>query len=139
MDHTRAVRPPPGARRNLFQSTRRQNPTAVRPDTATTIFQHPLEDEMVERKPDGDYVMYAPQTVYKHMALGLGNGRDSDEETEQENQIIELYGQKNAHWDKEAVEAEVKVALKSSLAKKVASIEDDRWMFVGDADAMGKK
>lgn len=36
---------------------------------------------MVERKPDGDYVMYAPQKVYKHMALGLGNGRDSDEET----------------------------------------------------------
>lgn len=81
MDHARAVRPPPGARRNLFQSTRRQNPTAVRPDTATTIFQQPLEDEMVERKPDGEYVMFAPQTVYKHMALGLGNGRDSDEET----------------------------------------------------------
>ena len=81
MDHTRAVRPPPGARRNLFQGTRRQNPTAVRPDTVTTIFQQPLEDEIVERKSDGEYVMYAPQTVYRHMALGLGNGRDSDEET----------------------------------------------------------
>jgi hypothetical protein len=80
MDHPRAVRPPPGARRNLFQGIRRQNPTAVRPDTAT-IFQHPMEDEMVERKPDGEYAMFAPQTVYKHMALGLGNGRDSDEET----------------------------------------------------------
>lgn len=51
--------------------------------------------------------------------------------------MIELYGQKN--WDKEAVEAEVKAALKSSLAKKVASIEDDNWMFVGDVDALGKK
>ncbi|KAJ4379170.1 hypothetical protein N0V86_005214 [Didymella sp. IMI 355093] len=102
------------------------------------MFQQPMEDEMVERKPDGDYAIFAPQTVYKHMALGLGNGRESDEETEQENQIIQLYGQKNAQWDKEAVEAEVKAALKSSLAKKVASIEDDKWMFQGDMDAVGK-
>lgn len=34
---------------------------------------------------------------------------------------------------------EVKVALKSSLAKKVTSIEDDKWMFVGDTDVMSKK
>lgn len=80
MDHTRAVRPPPGARRNLFQGTRRQNPTAVRPDTAT-IFQQPMEDELVERGPNGEYALYAPQTVYKHMALGLSDGRESDEET----------------------------------------------------------
>ena len=53
--------------------------------------------------------------------------------------MIELYGQQNAHWDKHAVEAEVKTALKSSLAKKVASLDDDKWMFKGDADALGKK
>lgn len=80
MDHTRAVRPPPGARRNLFHGTRRQNPTAVRPDTAT-IFQQPMEDELVERTPNGEYALYAPQAVYKHMALGMGSGRESDEET----------------------------------------------------------
>ncbi|KAF1933429.1 uncharacterized protein M421DRAFT_415772 [Didymella exigua CBS 183.55] len=137
MDHTRAVRPPPGARRNLFQGTRRQNPTAVRPDTAM-IFQQPMEGEMVERNADGDYALFAPQTVYKHMALGLSDGRESDEETAHENQMIELYGQKNAHWDKEAVEAEVKAALKSSLAKKIASIEDDRWMFEGNVEGLGK-
>lgn len=53
--------------------------------------------------------------------------------------MIELYGQQNAHWDKEAVEVEIKAALKSSLAKKIASLEDDRWMFEGDADPLGKK
>jgi hypothetical protein len=52
--------------------------------------------------------------------------------------VIELYGQQNAHWDKEAVEVEVKAALKSSLAKKVASLEDDKWMFEGDADVLKK-
>ncbi|KAJ4324124.1 hypothetical protein N0V94_001480 [Neodidymelliopsis sp. IMI 364377] len=138
MDHTRAVRPPPGARRNLFhQNTRRQNPTSVRPDTAT-IFQQPMEDELVERTPNGEYVLYAPQTVYKHMALGLGDGRERDEETEHESRTIELYGQKNALWDQETLEAEVKTALKSSLGKKVASLEDDKWMFEGDADTLKK-
>ncbi|KAJ4989355.1 hypothetical protein SVAN01_05080 [Stagonosporopsis vannaccii] len=136
MDHNRTVRPPP--RRNLFHGTRRGGTTAVRPDTAT-IFQQPTGEELVERAPNGEYALYAPQTVYKHMALGLGVGRETDEETEQENQMIDLYGRKIAHYDKEAVEAEVKAALKSSLAKKVASLEDDKWMFQGDTDASGKK
>lgn len=58
---------------------------------------------------------------------------------EHENHIIELYSKKNAHWGQEAVEAEVKPALKSSLAKKVASLEDDRWMFEGESDGRAKQ
>ena len=42
--------------------------------------QNPTEDEMVERKPDGEYAILAPQPAYKHMALGLNYGRESDEE-----------------------------------------------------------
>jgi hypothetical protein len=49
--------------------------------------------------------------------------------------MIDLYGKQNAHWDPAAVEEEIKGALKSSLKKKVASIQDDKWMFEGD----GKK
>ena len=79
MDQLRAVRPPPGTRRNLFhQGTRRQNPT-VRPDTAN-IFQQPMDDELVERTPSGEYALYAPQTMYKHMVLGLGGGQEVDED-----------------------------------------------------------
>lgn len=52
--------------------------------------------------------------------------------------MIDLYGRKHPHYDKEAVEAEVKAALKSSLAKKVASLEDDKWMFQGDSEASKK-
>ena len=77
--HLRAVRPPPGSRRNLFQSARRQNPTTVRPDREmATIFQQPQEDELVERTAQGEYIMYAPQMNYTHMALSLG--REGDEE-----------------------------------------------------------
>lgn len=52
--------------------------------------------------------------------------------------MIELYGQQNPHLDKAAVEAEVKAALKSSLTKKVASLDDDKWMFEGEPDTRGK-
>ena len=45
---------------------------------------------------------------------------------EQENQVINLYGKTNAQWDMEAVEEEIRAALKSSLKKKVGSLEDDR-------------
>jgi hypothetical protein len=45
-----------------------------------------------------------------------------------------LYGKPNAHWDAAAAEEEIKAALKSSLRKKVASLEDDKWMFEGEPD-----
>lgn len=52
--------------------------TTVRPDREmATIFQQPQEDELVERTPQGEYVLYAP-TGYKHMAMALG--RVADEE-----------------------------------------------------------
>jgi hypothetical protein len=59
--------------------------------------------------------------------------------TEQEKQMIELYGQQHAHWDAEAVEMEIKAAIKSSLQRKVASLEEDKWMFQGEGEGMGKK
>jgi hypothetical protein len=52
---------------------------------------------------------------------------------EQENEVIELYGKPNARWDTAAVE-EIKNALKSSLRKKVASLEEDKWMFEGESE-----
>ena len=53
--------------------------------------------------------------------------------------MIELYGQQHAHWDAEAVEVEIKAAIKSSLQRKVASLEEDKWMFQGEGNGMGKK
>lgn len=103
MDHPRAIRPPPAARRNLFQSTRRANPTTVRPDTAVALTQQ-TQDELVERLPNGEYALYAPQTVYKHMALGLGDGREVDEETgmptaNQTTSILTLFGSVDELYD----------------------------------------
>ena len=44
------------------------------------------------------------------------------------------HGKPNTHWDMDAVEEEVRAALKRSLRKKVASLEDDRWMFEGETE-----
>jgi hypothetical protein len=112
-----------------------------------------MADELVERDAKGEYSMCAPQTTYKHLAMGLGH--EVDEETgidtdstyaygsandfpEHENQLIDMYGKPNAHWDAVAVEEEIKAALKSSRRKLVASIEDDRWMFEGGSTSSGK-
>jgi hypothetical protein len=82
----RAIRPP-SSRRALFNSTshnpsthaptRRTNPTSVRPDTAN-IFAQPMEDELVERDPKGDYILNAPHPSYKHLALGLEQEVDAE-------------------------------------------------------------
>lgn len=53
--------------------------------------------------------------------------------------MIDLYGKENAHWDPAAVEEEIGAALKSSLRKKTAGVEDDRWMFEGEGEGEGKK
>lgn len=49
-----------------------------------------------------------------------------------------MYERRNSHWDPKMVEEEIRVALKNSLKKKVASIEEDRWMFEGEM-GVGKK
>lgn len=48
---------------------------------------------------------------------------------EHENAVIDMYGKPNPAWDQAAVEEEIKSAIKSSLSKKVASLQEDRWMF----------
>ncbi|KAF1947017.1 hypothetical protein EJ02DRAFT_392773 [Clathrospora elynae] len=138
----RAVRLPPTARRNIFtthaqqQPRRQQNVPTIRPDREA-VFQQPAEDELVERTAEGEYVVHAPQPVYRNMAL-VSLGREGQEDIDQENELIDLYGKPNAHWDAAAIEEEIKVALKSSLSRKVASLDEDNWMFRGETD-VGKK
>jgi len=48
--------------------------------------------------------------------------------------MIDLYGKQNAHWDPAAVEEEIGAALRSSLRRKTAQVEDDKWMFQRDGE-----
>jgi hypothetical protein len=46
-----------------------------------------------------------------------------------------MYGKPNVHWAATGIEEEIRIALKSSLRKKVASLEDDRWMFQAESES----
>jgi hypothetical protein len=50
--------------------------------------------------------------------------------------MIELYGKQSAHWEAAAVE-EIKGVLKSSARKKVAGLQEDRWMFEREGEKKG--
>ena len=93
----RAIRLPPNTRRNLFAAhtahqqpqqqptSRRQNHNApaIRPDSREIqpdIFTQPVEDELVEKDVQGDYIVHAPIPVYKNMST-VGLGPEGDEET----------------------------------------------------------
>ncbi|KAF2795305.1 hypothetical protein K505DRAFT_273497 [Melanomma pulvis-pyrius CBS 109.77] len=90
---------------------------------------------MVERDSTGNYSMAAPSTsLNKREVDGLQGG---DEESEQENQLIALFGQHNRLYDQPHVLSEVKAALESSLEKKAQSLEHDRWMFEGEGRSKG--
>jgi hypothetical protein len=52
--------------------------------------------------------------------------------------MIQLYGKPNPHLGAAEVEEEIRLALKSSLKKKIASLDEDKWMFQGDTHGPGK-
>ena len=92
----RAIRLPPNTRRNLFAAhtapqqqqpqptSRRQNQNvpSIRPDSReiqSDIFTQPVEEELVEKDAQGDYITDAPMPVYRNMST-VGLGREGDEE-----------------------------------------------------------
>ena len=115
MDQRRPIRPTSTARRGLFHSTtsrRHPNPlqnasslhpshtTSSNPNTRSNIplgaEEHDPAEDLVERDSAGNYKISAPITAMK---MGSGGVGPEDEEVEQENQMIALYGKENCHWD----------------------------------------
>ncbi|PVI07688.1 hypothetical protein DM02DRAFT_608770 [Periconia macrospinosa] len=139
MDSRRPVRPPPTSRRAVFHpstsQSRRNNPlnTNAHPKPSVHIAsEEPIPaDDLVERDSAGNYKTMGPTTAMKIGVTGGMKG-EAEEQDEQERQMIGLYGKENGHWDQAAIMDEVKTALRSSLEKKVQSLENDRWMFEGE-------
>ncbi|KAF2736954.1 hypothetical protein EJ04DRAFT_139131 [Polyplosphaeria fusca] len=137
MDIRRPTRAPPASRRLFHTGTapRRQNMGSQ----IATALRMPSEErsannELVERDTTGNYAMAAP-----HNGIGKGASlaHEVDEETEQENQMIAMYGTQNEHWDTAGLMAEIKAALQSSMEKKVQSLDLDKWMFEGEGKSKG--
>lgn len=101
MDHRRAVRPPATTRRALFSSTTTRplhHPRNPNPKSVHIAAESPdPSDDLVERDSAGNYKIMAPTTAMK---MGVNGVRSAeDEEKEQEDQMIALYGKQNCHWD----------------------------------------
>ncbi|KAF2474283.1 uncharacterized protein BDR25DRAFT_281139 [Lindgomyces ingoldianus] len=137
---TRNPNPPARRHHHLFHAPSRRPLTHPLSTAISTSALHiPAEeaernDDLVERDGSGNYNMAAPSTNLKP---NLGVAAELDEETEQENQMISLYGKRNEHWDTATIMSEIKAALESSLEKKVQSLEHDRWMFEGEGKSKG--
>jgi hypothetical protein len=121
----RAIRLPPNTRRNLFAAhttqqqqqptSRRQNQNApsVRPDSREIqqdIFTQPVEDELVEKDAQGDYIVHAPIPVYKNMGT-VGLGPEGDEEAgefprrlRKEDELTAIRTRERAHRDVQEAE-----------------------------------
>ncbi|KAF2811151.1 uncharacterized protein BDZ99DRAFT_462424 [Mytilinidion resinicola] len=107
-----------GVRRNLFHHRR---PTTSSTSTSATTLQVASEDanqEMVARDEHGNYRLEQP-------AMTPLPRNDLQEEREAENRLIETYRKHQQHIEPH----ELKATLQASLQAKVASLEDDRWMF----------
>ena len=101
MDNRRPVRPPQQqtSRRPLFNTAAsRSKPTTTNSKTVHIASEASHQDEdLVERDPSGNYKVIGPTTAMK---MGVDRGLDvDDEEKEQEDQMIALYGKQNVHWD----------------------------------------
>lgn len=111
MDHRRPIRPPhpTNPRRPLFNTAStssahpsRANSRGAATSKPATVHISPddtnnRDDDLVERDAAGNYKIMAPSTAMK-MAVEPPVSPEQ-EEKEQEDQMIALYGKSNCHWD----------------------------------------
>ncbi|OCL09112.1 hypothetical protein AOQ84DRAFT_28502 [Glonium stellatum] len=111
-----------GVRRNLFSHTLSRRPTTSSTSgTSATTLQVASEDanpDVVARDEHGNYQIEQPTMTPMPR-------NELQEEREVENRLIETYRKHQQHIEPH----ELKATLQASLQAKVASLEEDKWMF----------
>ncbi|OCK84785.1 hypothetical protein K432DRAFT_378227 [Lepidopterella palustris CBS 459.81] len=120
--------PPPrtttasGVRRNLFNHSLSRRPTTSSTSgTSATTLQVASEEantDIVARDEHGNYQLEQPTMTPMPR-------NELQEEREVENRLIETYRKHQQHIEPH----ELKATLQASLQAKVASLEEDIWMF----------
>ncbi|KAF2841439.1 hypothetical protein M501DRAFT_1000657 [Patellaria atrata CBS 101060] len=110
-----------GVRRNLFSASLSRRPTTSSTSTSATTL-HANEDEtardLIERDESG-------AVQFTQLNIAPLPADEEKDEREAENKLIETYRKHQQHIDP----AEVMATLKASLQAKVASLDEDKWMF----------
>ncbi|KAJ9643069.1 hypothetical protein H2199_004591 [Coniosporium tulheliwenetii] len=113
-----------GVRRNLFQHAASRRPATTASSTSgtsvTTLQVAPEEAnaDIAVRDEHGNYQLEQPAMT----PMGRDEGRD---EREVDHRLIEAYRKRQQHIEPH----ELKATLQASLLAKVASLDDDKWMF----------
>jgi hypothetical protein len=111
-----------GVRRNLFSHSLSRRPTTSSTSgTSATTLQVASEEanaDIVARDEHGNYLLEQPTMTPMPR-------NELQEEREVENRLIETYRKHQQHIEPH----ELKATLQASLQAKVASLEEDKWMF----------
>ncbi|KAF2273177.1 uncharacterized protein EI97DRAFT_503627 [Westerdykella ornata] len=95
------------------------------------------DNDLVERDANGEIIINSPELIPPQPGDPDYNLPTEDPEIARQNELIALYGQHGNNLE-EGVMEEVRTALRASLNRIVASLDDDRWMFEPESDARPK-
>ncbi|KAL9129858.1 MAG: hypothetical protein Q9217_001813 [Psora testacea] len=117
-----------GVRRNLFHHHLSKRPTSASTTTSTTTLQETIHDdsnEIVAKDSNGNFKLQVPvlPPVEDDQAQEEDMGSERDK---LEARMLELYKDRNLQPGEPA---ELMSAVQANLKRKVASLDDDNWMF----------
>lgn len=122
-------------RRNLFHHQLSRRPTSASTSTSGTTLQESLHDDssdIVAKDRNGNYQVQVP------MLPPLDNDQaQEDDVTEKEKldaRLLEMYKDRSLQPGEPA---ELLNAVQTSLRRKVASLDDDKWMFEAEPTRPG--
>ncbi|KAJ9665009.1 hypothetical protein H2201_004873 [Coniosporium apollinis] len=117
---TAAAHPPDGVSRAPAPDNNSIRPSSTSGTSVTTLQVAPEEAnaDIAVRDEHGNYQLEQPAMT----PMGRDEGRD---EREVDHRLIEAYRKRQQHIEPH----ELKATLQASLLAKVASLDDDKWMF----------
>ncbi|MCJ1256827.1 hypothetical protein MMC24_004651 [Lignoscripta atroalba] len=122
-------------RRNLFHHHLSRRPTSASTSTSVTTLQDSPRDnnsDIVMRDQNGNYQVQMPSLP---AVDDEQSQEDEGRETEKlEARLLEMYRNRSRQTSEPA---ELLAAVQSSLRRKVASLEEDNWMFEAEHEKAG--
>ncbi|KAM0793829.1 hypothetical protein BDR22DRAFT_895839 [Usnea florida] len=123
-------------RRNLFHHTLSRRPTSASTSTSATTLQENPQDEsldIVVKDRNGNYQVEVPHLP----PLDEDQAQEEDSGNEKEKldaRLLEMYKDRSLQPHDPA---ELLNAVHASLRRKVASLDDDNWIFEAEQEATG--
>ncbi|KAK4694521.1 hypothetical protein P7C71_g3085, partial [Lecanoromycetidae sp. Uapishka_2] len=122
-------------RRNLFHHQLSRRPTSASTSTSGTTLQESLHDEsseIVVKDRNGNYQVQTP--MLPPLDDDQAQEDDATEKEKLDARLLEMYKDRSLQPGEPT---ELLNAVQASLRRKVASLDEDRWMFEGEQQRAG--